>query len=566
MISILKETRVVGHGALLALVVFAASCDRRQDLAPTGPVSGIARNVGPAAAHVRPAEAPFAELSKMVPSSAGFIYDPAGNIVVFVRESAEMPGAAHALSALVSSKRINLRADRRQMPAVIVKRADFTFQQLAAWRDTVGNYIDNTAGIGVVSLDLNEGTNRLTVGVRTSANRQQLLSAFAALAVDTKAVEFETAAGFGFLSRTVTPRDAVARSTAAAASMSLQSIQANASQLVGGLSIGIARSDGRGQCTLSFAAREYQNGITTTGFLTASHCTQNLFAYDGDAFYQATFGSFVGNEKDDPQGYRCGIYNCNVADATFVQTTPGTNVGLGLIAKGAGGLQYDTSDLWIVTQAEHNDVYLGQPFSWVGQTSGFHTDIITNTCVDFWHNYDFPSFSEYKTTCEEMTSGTAQGGDSGGTVYIPLGTGNEVEAVGMISGNYFNTSGKMCFTRVSRIQANFATENGTIYFGPPSPPSPTITLTGTLNGSSNPSLAWTAYPGALNYNLYRKDVDGGCTDLGTTLLYSGTSTSYVDWNMTGGGITLCPSSQYYVVATTSNSVQESNNVVFAPPQ
>jgi hypothetical protein len=291
-----------------------------------------------------------------------------------------------------------------------------------------------------------------------------------------------------------------------------------------------------------------------------------LFAYDGNAFYQAALGNYVGNEKDDPQGYSCGIYDCNVADATFVQTTGGTNVGLGLIAKGSiGSSQYDPNDLWIVTQVEHNDLYVGEAVSWVGQTSGFQTASIQNTCVDFWHNYDPPSLSEYKTTCEIETNATAQGGDSGGTVFVPLGNGNEVEAVGMISGNYLNNNGEMCFTRVTRIQANFATENGLIYFSPQPPPGPTFTLDDSQQTDANghPSLSWSAYPGALNYDVYRTILDASCTQIsGPSLIYSTTGTSYVDMTVVSAGMSLCPAARYYVNATTGNSLQQSNTTTY----
>ncbi len=353
----------------IALVIVAAGCDQRESV-PTAPMrgatQGVRRDVGPAVQHGRPAEAPFNELAKLVPSSAGFIYDAAGNIEVFVRDSLDMPAAASALSTLNLSGRISLRADKRQSPSVIIRKADFTFQQLAAWRDTVGNYVDNTPGTGAVSLDLDEAQNRLTMGVLATANQKQLSLAFGALGVDPKALNFKTAKGFSFTSL-MTSRDARARRATTRTFISTQSIQSGASQLVAGLSIGIANPNfppNGAECTLGFTAQEYQNGGTTTGFLTASHCTQNLFAYDGNAFYQPPLGTYVGNEKDDPQGYSCGIYDCNVADASFAQTTSGTNVGLGLIAKEAGSnFYYDPSDLWIITQVEHNDLYVGEQVS-----------------------------------------------------------------------------------------------------------------------------------------------------------------------------------------------------------
>jgi len=509
-------------------------------------------------------------LAKTIPSSAGFVYNAAGEIEVFVRDSMERGNAASALTSLASSKRIHLRADHHQhTPHIIVKPADFTFQELAAWRDAVGDYVDSTAGIGVVSLDLDEGRNRLTLGVRASANRQQLLSAFVALGVDSKAINFEPATGFKNLSSLPTPLDALSRSPMAAMFTSL-SIQDNAPQLIGGLEIGIDNPNfpRRAQCTLGFAAQENQNGASTLGFLTASHCTQNLFAHDGNAFYQSYSGAYVGSEKDDPQGYRCGIYICNVADATFIQASAPQNVGLGLIAKATsypGTFTYDPSNLWVVTQVEHNDLYVNEQVQWVGSTSGFQLAVISNTCVDFWHDYDFPSASEYKTTCEDETTGSnAQGGDSGGTVYVVLGDGNEVEAAGMISGDYLNTQNLICFTRVTRIQADFNTENGQILFYPVAT-GPTLTLNdnGLTDGNGHPSLTWNAYPGALNYDVYSTTIDASCNQTsGPSLIYSTTATSYVDMSVVSSGFTLCPAVGYYVTVTTSNSFQQSNTASY----
>jgi len=541
----------------MVLIAAIAGCDHQVVGPRAHPPLAPAFSVGASPVIVRDAERPFAELAKVIPSSAGFYYDKNGDLVVRVRDTTEFGRVATAIATLVSGNKIRLSPEASPNPPVVVQGADFTFNQLAVWRDTVGAYFDRTGVPGVVSLDLDEVGNRVTIGVHGSADLVAIRAQLTALGVPSNAIRFRASGLFRFDVRKVES----SKWTGAARGLAFftdADIDSTASTMIGGLRIGLQWSSADATCTLAFPVTHVQSGVEKTGFITASHCTEKLFGYDGDEVYQTQIqdgGASVGYEDHDPDFYTCGLYKCSVSDAAFIKTNSGVSVGLGLLAKSTGtNYMYDPSNPWIITRTETGNLYVNETVTYTGGTSGYHTASITNTCVDFWHDELF-----YKTTCEDETDGAVSGGDSGGPVFIPVVSGgHEVIAAGLISGDDGNG---MTFTRVSRIADDFSGEGATVSFIAPATISPP-TLSGTTDANNHPALSWTAVSGVLSYDVYRFQYDSSCSPITTGDGYVGstTLTAYGDASVTVGGGPLCPYVQYWVTASTNSAYTGASNV------
>lgn len=532
-------------------------------LVPTHPASReTAKAAIPLPISVRASEEAFAKLSIVVPSSAGFFYDRAGNLVVWVSDIAETKAAPVAILGLLASHAIELGPEKSRVPSIVIRVGSFSFRQLAAWRDSVSNYVDNHADAGVTSLDLDEAANRITVGVLPQTPQGQLLSQFEQFGIDPGAINFRISERMRFdvgpsVTRIERFRAAPSR---ASGRRSILNISNSQSTMIGGLGIGVRVKNSGGayaKCTNGFVVQHYQSGVTKTGLLIASHCTENIFGADHDTVEQ-TFGTanFVGVESHDPDDYNCGIWECRPSDAAFVETNAGVSVALGQIAKFPGIpytlFTYDNTSSWVITQATSGNVYVGTITSWVGDSTGYHDSArVTNTCTDMFVE------SGYKLTCGMVDTVASAGGDSGGPVWVASGIGNEVTAVGTVSGH--PDSYHMVWSQISRAITDFSSEGATLNFVTMtiSPPD----LSGSVDGNNQPVLTWTSVSGALAYTVYRYYYDNSCFRSGPQYIGHTTATSLTDGGITLGGGGTCPSVEYWVTASTATAYSGPSSTV-----
>jgi len=137
---------------------------------------------------VRPEEAPFEALSRAAPSSAGFYLDSVGHLVVVVKDAKDDESARSAGNSMLGDGRV---VDHRARTASVrIQRGRYSFAELAAYRDMIFDRILGAVA-GVLSLDLTEHANRVTVGL---ANNSQLRAALPGmlteLGVDTFALDY----------------------------------------------------------------------------------------------------------------------------------------------------------------------------------------------------------------------------------------------------------------------------------------------------------------------------------------------------------------------------------------
>jgi hypothetical protein len=187
-------------------------------------------NTGSAPHRVRPEEQSFADLAQRAPSSGGFFVDQQGSLIVWVRDVVDEPASRAAMAQQVSTRQLQL--PKGLNTPVTIRHGQYTFAELAAWRDIIYDSVFFTQR-GVVSLDLDEAVNRVAIGVTSAdgpALRPQLTKHLAALGVDTAAVVF----------RTEEPaRPSVGRMSAALP----YSLTSRADTMMGGILIGIENTN-----------------------------------------------------------------------------------------------------------------------------------------------------------------------------------------------------------------------------------------------------------------------------------------------------------------------------------
>jgi hypothetical protein len=300
-----RKPRIAGP-VLVALVVVAgfAACDRSTDpslhsaRAPTNARPTVARVVG--SKYRRPSEDVFVAIGQDAPTFAGVFRDHAsGDLIAYVADSGQFGLVRASLARHIDLGDVGLPKGVR--PPIVIRRADYTFQQLSDWRDVVTDSLLGT--LGVVFDDLEETTNRVLIGA-PNGQQGQILSRLTALGVPVTAIRFEAMSALHLNVRRTRM-------------MSVANIGYIADSLTGGFYIGSVT----GGCTLGFVTQP-QSGVSYA--ITASHCTPSYWGLDTATFVQPRFQSSnpIGQESLDPPGVGCTPwYVCNswrYSDATRI--------------------------------------------------------------------------------------------------------------------------------------------------------------------------------------------------------------------------------------------------------
>lgn len=292
---------------------------------------------------------------------------------------------------------------RRGAGRLVIRRGQYTFAQLAGWRDEA---VSAVLGIpGVIFVDLDEGKNRVAVGIdraRFASVRGEVASALARGQIPPAALTFHET------------------SPVVAEQTSSGTILDRRRPLMGGLAIDFSVNgvylDG---CTLGFIAE--QNG--RRGFITNSHCSYQYWRTENTEYHQAAFGasSSVGFEYKDSDGSSCGFLSsrdCRKSDATFAQAS--VEVALGSIARtvsvgGPGRPAEGSKDISDGNQhvivAKATSTSEGAIVDKVGRTTGWTTGRVERSCVEM------SVTSNQVLRCQHFTSYGSGPGDSGSPVF-----------------------------------------------------------------------------------------------------------------------------------------------------
>jgi hypothetical protein len=359
----------------------------------------------------------FAHMARTAPAFGGMFIDDGGvlNVYMMNRSSSAKAAASRAL-------RGNFDLPRK----VRVLKARYRFAQLKTWQNRA---TEKLLGLpGVVMTDVDDKTNRLTVGVTGDRGRAAVNKGLARLGIPRAAVDVQ----------------------AAAPAETQSSLNDFHRPLVGGLQVGSF-----GPCTLGFIA--IRKGAS--GFIVNSHCTNIQGSIEGSVFYQpdpSSAANRVGVEAVDPVYFRGGFCfpgrRCRFSDTAFVKRDSGVATSLGFIAKSDPSPSTGwNGDLYRITAKA--DAIVGTIVEKVGRTTGRSAAVpVDQTCVNVVVN-----FTNITLLCQNTAQLFSQPGDSGSPVFTP--NGSDVTVRGELWGGNVS-SGQTIFSPISSIQRS--TEMGPI--------------------------------------------------------------------------------------------------------
>ncbi len=302
-----------------------------------------------------------------------------------------------------------------------VLQADYDYLQLNDWFTRAVPEV--LAVPGAVFADVDEGSNRLRLGVETGQADRGVRGVLSRLAIPSAAIVVERAEPIHLAA---TLRDKVIPRR-------------------GGLQI----SSGAGICTLGFNTLRLSGLILVRSFITASHCTNVRGGVEGTQFHQPAPSNLIGTEAADPAfftGFPCPVgRRCRFSDAARVRYAPGVSSDLGGIARTTsrsvadGPITINAANPFFNITAELSPVQ-GVQVNKVGRTTGWTYAKIGSTCMAA-----NVTGTNITMLCQSRTSvgivpGVSRGGDSGSPVFY-WGGGSNVTLTGMLwGGNSSNTS------------------------------------------------------------------------------------------------------------------------------
>lgn len=447
------SVRRQGLTTAFAAVLLLAGCSDREE-GPVAPGVPARPNASSALEHMRPIEEHFAQIGRDVSGFGGYHYDRDGNLVAYVTSRAQEARAKAMLEPVLRGRKLGGRERRSRRPEVMIRLGQYSFAQLADWRDGVGDELMNTDG--VVHLDVDEVRNRITIGLdrgRFAAMRQAVEAMLTRAGVPLESVVFEEA----------DPSWYGAADPGYLEPLSLQTYQG---PLEGGLQI----ANGSGFCTLGFNA--VLNGVAV--FMTNSHCTNTYWGRDYTVFTQPDFyAPAVGREYADYSGKSCGFLSpnkCRYADVAAIGVSAGVSTLFGRIARttyyaygrgNSGSLMIDPNNPHFVITAKAQYPVAGEYMDKVGRTTGWTYGEVSRTCVE-------RRLGNGKVLrCQDYAKYGSQKGDSGSPVF-KWNFDNTVTLYGIHWGSATDTNEAM-FSSVRNIERDLGTISVSSYSGAPSP-------------------------------------------------------------------------------------------------
>ena len=398
----MPRTRTAAALLMAASAILNAAC--HDDGPATGP------NAAPDLPQLRPEQAvspdPLLAHARAIPGFGGFFLDPNGRPTVYLKDAGHRRAAETALAQ-------TLRGLGKAEAELRVVKADYDYLQLHAWFTQAAP--EALAVPGTVFADLDEGSNRLRLGVETGAAENQVRGMLARLGIPREAVlveRIEPVHELATLRNVVTPRR-------------------------GGLQVAF----GSRLCSLGFNATTSRGGVVVRAFITNSHCTRVRGGVEGTTYHQPVAPNFIGTEVSDPAYFRGGLCprlrRCRFSDAARVRYASGVSSDLGGIARTTyrassfGSSIINGLNPFFNITAEASPIQ-GATVNKVGSMTGWTYGTINGTCVNM-----NVSGTDITLLCQSKTNVGAIGkvgpGDSGSPVFYWSG-GNNVGLVGLLWG------------------------------------------------------------------------------------------------------------------------------------
>ena len=370
----------------------------------------------------RGVEDDFLRIEEEVPGFAGLYVNEDGELVARLVDL----GAQEA-AALVIRRQLLDRPDRRyqfmaedgRTRELVFEPADYSMSQLVGWHEAVVRA--STPHLGLRLLDADEGHNRLRVGLRSGAFKEDFVSFANGLGIPTEALLMQV----------------ISEDIVGASDLRSMVRPTRAGYLIKNV-LGL-------ECTMGFNVTNESGEFL---FLTASHCTNSPFGGTGMSFFQHQEPLWVGDVALNPAwrttGCLSGAVYCTDADVMAVAFDASVTPSILVAQSSVVGTGNSAGNLTVGATFEvagSHDAPQGVTVFKTGQASGSTSGPVLGTCVTHYMQVFFPAVLT-SVHCVSEAQMRTDVGDSGGPVYrlvIPFGghlrfANGIVHATGTIDG------------------------------------------------------------------------------------------------------------------------------------
>jgi len=362
-------------------------------------------------AYARSMDAMLGEVSARVPGFGGMYVDH-DVLVVYLQDASQAASVPSSVSAVFGAGAVPAGGIR-------ILPAAYSVPQLLGWHGRTGPLFSLP---GVVSTDLDEARNRVTVGVVDEASAAAVARELPRLGIPRGAVNIETRAPI----------------------VPVATLQDHVRPIEGGLQFAFSIY----VCTMSF------NGVRAgvAGYVTNSHCTKKQGGVEGTLDYQnsITSANLIGTEIADPDytlakcpaGTKGKV--CRYSDSAYSERASGVTADQGLIARPTGlGSLTIAGTFRIVSEGPS---LVGQTLNKVGRTTGWSQGLVTATCVNTG-----VQGSKIIQLCQDFVAAAVGGGDSGSPVFAITNSpsANDVQLRGILWGS---GGGTFAYSPISNLE------------------------------------------------------------------------------------------------------------------
>lgn len=392
----------------------------------------------------------LAEVAAREPAFAGFWF-AGGKLHVAMTDLTPGPSAARAAIT-------GIFADSRLAAApIVLDRVQYSFQQLAAWARNLPSAFSVP---GVVSTDIDEVNNALSIGV-TSAGAEAQVTAY--------------------LQKRRVPASALRTFHRQAAQLMSLSLGGEVREIIGG--VHMDRGAAPHWCTLGFNVQIA--GVPS--FATNGHCSNSWgYAADGTPYWQAfrtVQSDFIGTEAVESRIFTSSTDPRCPANATckWSDFSAGTYIAsmvpqeaMGYFARPTTRSRFDSN---LVIDSLHpalaiidKDIYpwVGDTVNKIGARTGWTYGPVTKTCVTegpLTDTLQVPHVTYYFVCADEASMGV-NNGDSGSGIFLYDPVGDVATLAGQLfAGTDYNSQLDIItiFAPLNNIQSEFGLIPATIY-------------------------------------------------------------------------------------------------------
>ena len=353
----------------------------------------------------------FARITEQIPDFGGFYFDRDGHPTVYLLDPApdREQNMRRVLEEVLGDDVLARgHSPRRPVndPRLKLIQGEFAMAELLGWFERLH---DVFAIDEVVFIDLDEQENELAVGVETRGAYDPVRDMLGQLDIPDTAVSITVAEPFKVRSH---------------------DLGSNFRPPLGGIAI----KSPRGACSYGFTG--YAGG--QWGFVTNSHCTEQLGTVTDTPFSNPESGGQIGTETIDAGFWSCGFLgwrSCRHSDAAFIAHNAGIGLasedGYPLIARttdwaapgeGSGPLEIDHHRPTLKLTDTRPYSLGGEMLDKMGKTTGWTWGYVDRTCITGAPELD--TGERYRVDgkkvlykCQDQATHHSAGGDSGAPVF-----------------------------------------------------------------------------------------------------------------------------------------------------